>query len=223
MKKIGHIIKHLFLFLIDETYFDTRTNFYSTVSMIINFIWAFIKLTIGYITHSFFFCVSAGYTLCIGICKQIYLFGRKKELQPSLEIKYVINISIILFLASCLYTLYMSKLFIWPENHRNYGTILSISFATFAFVNFFISIRGLVKSRKKNDSLLLGLKMVKLATALTSIVLTQVCLLEACSSGESLVDNSFYDALTGTICGCLCTILAIILFIYAIKKKKQLV
>lgn len=222
MKKIGHIIKHLFLFLIDETYFDTRTNFYSTVSMIINFIWAFIKFTIGYFTRSFFFFVSAGYTLCIGICKQIYLHGRKKELQPSVEMNYVKNISIILLLASFFYTIYMAKLFIWPENHKNYGLILSITLALFAFVNFFISIRGLVKSRKKNDSLLLGLKTVKLATALTSIVLTQVCLLEACSSGESLVDNSFYDALTGSICGLICTILSIFLFTYALRKKKQL-
>ncbi len=221
MKKNTNKVKKMFLFLLDETYFDTRTNFYSTTSMIINFIWSFFKFGFGLWTNSFFFCISAGYSLCIGLCKQVYLKGVKKDLDFYHQINYLNVIGIILLIASFLYTIYMGKLFIWPENSRNYGIIMAIAIAAFAFINLFVAIRGLLKIKKKNSPLLYGLKSVKLATAFSSLVLTQVSLLEACKKADTIANYSFYNAITGSICGILCIVIAICLIVYT-KKIKNL-
>lgn len=219
MNKMFQKIKNLYLFFIDESYFSTRTNFYSTTSMIINFIWATGKFVFGILMRSYFLCVSGGYTFCIGLCKQVYLKGQKKNLDHINQIRYLNFIGIILMIASFFYTIYMSKLFIWPENSRNYGIILSITIATFSFTNLFFAIRGLIKIGGKNDFLLVGLKAVKLATAFSSIVLTQVCLLEACRTATDEINYSFYNAITGTVCGILCVVISILLLVFTNNKK----
>lgn len=170
-----------------------------------NFILAFLKAILGIFTSSIFLFISALYSTGCGMGRLTYFIGTKNSQTENDELKYYLYISLILFSTSVIYIIYMIRLFFIPSS-AHYPMIAGISLATISTWEMFWSIRGLVKSHKRNDLLLSGLKAIGLATALLSIVLTQIAILSFTMPNE---DCSVYNALAGTVFGGMCVCISI--------------
>lgn len=188
------------------------------ISMGSNLCVAFFKMIMGIFTTSIFLFISAFYSVGCGVGRLTYFIGVSNSKTENDELKYYFRISIILFFTSVLYIIYMIRLFFIPSN-PHYPAVVGIALATISVWEMVFAIRGLIKSYKRNDLLLSGLKSISVATALLSIVLTQIAIL---SFTLPDVDCSFYNALAGTFFGSICIGISIAMFHRYIRHKRRL-
>ncbi len=102
----------------------------------------------------------------------------------------------------------MVRYFFSPDVVR-YDTIVGISIAAFAFLDLGLAIAGLVRSGRRKDLLLSGLKTVNFSGALAAIALTQAALLSF--SGEEVVSPAVLqgNAAMGILVGAVSCLLAL--------------
>lgn len=220
-KNSGRNIGKIFHLLFSNQYYHGRINFNGRLSMTVNFIWAGMKFIFGLVTVSYFFWISALYSLCVGFAKYTYFKGRANSNDDlNKENEYYARMAIILFIASIIYVIYMIRLFFYSYNFK-YEMIPSIGIAAVSFAELGVAIFGLVKSNKKKDLLLSGFKSISLASALISIVLTQVAIL----SFADAADNSKYNAISGCIFGGLCILITLFMLhkSHKIDKKNNII
>lgn len=204
---------------IKEIWATVRDRYYiAGASRTANFVWAAVKFIAGVYSLSFFLIISGMYTLAVGFTKMLYLKGRKDACdETAKETGYYLKMCVILAVASLLYIAYMIRHFIVPPSY-NYGDVFAIMFAAMAFTELGFAIAGLVKSNRKNDLLLSGLKSVNLASALTALSFTQVAILSFTATDW---DASFYNGLGGIIFGGGCLIICLFMLIkyFSVTKK----
>lgn len=201
--------------------FNKRTDLNNKCTLILNLIWACLKLVFAYFIKSVFISLSAFYTIFIALSKTAYFDGKRNRTTVYSERKYVKRIAFGLILAGLSYLAYFSELFLRPQE-KSYDLIFSITLATIAFCEVTFSIIGIFKSKKTKDLLLTSLKFINLSSALSSIVLTQIALL---SLQLSLSDSVIYNTITGMTVGLATIIIAIYLIIagkYSWTKSKSI-
>lgn len=195
MGKIARIINKYF-----HLNFKEKANINSRFSLASNAFVAVCKMVMGIFSTSIFLFISAFYSLGCAASKQTYFVG----LAYSKIDKEII---------------YMIRLFFIPSV-SHYPKIVGIALATISTLEMYFAISGLIKSKKRNELLLSGLKCVSLSTALLSIVLAQTAIL---SFTMPEIDSSIYNAITGTSLGFVCIIIAIAMFFKynrVVKNKK---
>ena len=138
--------------------------------MIANFVTAAGKVAIGIVSSSFFVLISGAYSAGVGACKQIFYRGAARAADREEEWKYYRNIAVGLLLSGFFYGVSMVRYFFSPDVVR-YDTIVGISIAAFAFLDLGLAIAGLVRSGRRKDLLLSGLKTVNFSGALAAIAL----------------------------------------------------
>lgn len=184
------------------------------VSAVYNFIWSVCKILFGVFSSAYFFCVSGASTLLFGFVKKIYLTNYKKQDFEERKGKGII-ISILLIISALFFTFYMTRCFFDPEI-KEYGTIMSITIATFSFCEFGFSVYNFHQSKRTNDILLQSFKGCGLISSLYAIVLTQVALLSATNTPADI-----YNGITGTVFGAMSVIIGVYLLVRAIKSSKN--
>lgn len=220
MKKITNIIKAINDWFEEENIDRRKTNKIAFITMFGNLIWGSIKFIFAFLVKDFFWCVSGIYTLLIGISKVIYRIGRlRSNYVLKKEIPYYRGIAICLAVGSIMYICYMARYLILDINSTDYGTIIGIAIAVFAFVDLGIAIRNAIISNKKHDFLQSGLRLVGISSAITAIVITQIAL-----TTTHATDGDFnkYNGIVGITAGIICFIIAIAMIINSIKKEKSL-
>jgi len=188
------------------------------ISICSNLCVAFFKMVMGIFTSSVFLFISAFYSIGCGIGRLTYFIGVSNSKTESDELKYYFRIAIILFFTSVLYIIYMIRLFFIPST-AHYPMLVGIALAAISAWEMFFAIRGLIKSHKRNDLLLTGLKAISVATALLSIVLTQIAILSFTLPNE---DCSIYNAIAGTIFGSICVLISIAMLLRYVRHKRRL-
>ncbi len=176
--------------------------------MIANFVTAAGKVAIGIVSSSFFVLISGAYSAGVGACKQIFYRGAARAADREEEWKYYRNIAVGLLLSGLFYGVSMVRYFFSPDVVR-YDTIVGISIAAFAFLDLGLAIAGLVRSGRRKDLLLSGLKTVNFSGALAAIALTQAALLSF--SGEEGVSPAVLqgNAAMGVLVGAVSCLLAL--------------
>ena len=189
--------------------YKKRTSLHNRITLISNLVWAVLKFVLAFFIESIFISLSAFYTIFIALAKTAYFDGQKSRTSVYSERKHVKRIAFSLLLASIAYLAYFIQLFMTPEE-KTYQLIPAIGLATIAFCEITFSIIGIFKSKKTKDLLFTSLKFINLASALSSIVLTQIALLslEVPSSISVL-----YNTITGMIVGLATAIIAIFMFV----------
>ncbi len=187
-----------------ELPFQKRIQLTSRVSMIFNFIWAGIKVVIGIFIRFNFLWVSGIYTFCLGLSKQYFFRGIKKENINKLLIYK--NMALCLMFASLFYMAY-SYFEISNTNLSQFSKIAGITLALVSFLDIGFSIYNIFKVRKHKDLLVSGLKEISLASSLTSLVLTQSALL----SFEISENLSIYNSFSGLLFGFISLIISILM------------
>lgn len=185
------------------------------ISLIYNFIWAICKIIFGAFFASYFFCISGASTLLFGFIKKVYLKHFKSEDKHE-KLGKSLTIAILLIISSALFTFYMARLF-FIEETKEYGIILSITIATFSFIELGFALYNFYQAKKSNDMLLQSLRGCSLASSCFAIVLTQVALLSAC---QTPANN--YNGITGVLLGTFAMLIGVYLLIKIIKEQKQI-
>ena len=217
MTKLSNLIKKY-----AQLPFKKRTSFNNKITLISNLIWACGKITLAVFIKSVFISLSGFYTIFIALAKTAYFDGKRNRSSVYSERKYVKRIAFSLMLAGLAYLAYFAEIFTKPQE-TNYDLIFSITLATIAFCEVTFSIIGIIKSKKTKDLLLTSLKFINLASALSSIVLTQIALLSLELSASQSV---LYNTITGMLVGFTTVIFAIFMFIigkYKFTNSKPLI
>lgn len=184
------------------------------ISALYNFVWSICKIVYGAFTQAYFFCVSGVSTLLFGFIKRIYL-KNYQSINFAEKQQKSITIATLLIVSSTLFALYMSRMF-FSSASSEYGKILSITIATFSFVELGFAIYNFVKAKKTQDILLQSLKGCTLASSCFAICQTQVALLSATKTNAN-----FFNGLTGVIFGTFAVLIGVYLLIKIDKSKQE--
>ena len=197
--------------------YKNKTSINNKVSMATNFAWAVMKLILAYFISSYFLSISGFYTICIALAKCSYFDGRRNAKSQLKEEKYFVQIACMLIVAGLIYLLYIVQIFL-DSHTQSYGIIIAITIATVAFCEIFFSIRGLIKTKNSKDLLLVGLKLINVCSALSSLVLTQIALLALPDNTQSYILS---NTLIGIIAGLITFTIGIYMFVYLHKFNKK--
>ena len=166
MGKIARIINKYF-----HLNFKEKANINSRFSLASNAFVAVCKMVMGIFSTSIFLFISAFYSLGCAASKQTYFVGLAySKIDKEQETKYYLKIAIMLLFTDIIYIIYMIRLFFIPSV-SHYPKIVGIALATISTLEMYFAISGLIKSKKRNELLLSGLKCVSLSTALLSIAM----------------------------------------------------
>lgn len=168
-----------------------------------NFIVFSFKIILFFITKSFSLVISSLYNLFIGMArKKIY-----SDKENSFFVGIFIILASIIFIMYSVWTIVFHKLV-------SYNLYTALMIATITFYDIGYSIYGIRRSIKNNNKQNKLLMLVKLATALISLELTQAALL---SFTRNNIDNSLYNGIIGIIMG-FCTFIIGIIICFQNKK-----
>ena len=187
-----------------------KTSINNKISMACNFAWAVIKFILANVIGSYFLTLSGFYTICIALAKCSYFDGRRNAKTQFKEEKYYKQIAVMLIIAGLIYLLYIFEIFL-ATHEQSYGLIPAITIALVAFCEIIFSVRGLIMSWKSKDLLLIGLKLINVSSALSSLVLTQIAIL---SVHASIEENILFNTLFGMIVGVITIIFGSGMFFY---------
>jgi hypothetical protein len=115
------------------------------------------------------------------------------------------------------YLAYMARLFFFPTVDT-YNIYEGLDIAAFAFADLIWAIRNLIKERKKNNLVMIGLKCGSLSNGLSAIVLAQIAILAFTNPG---VDYSFDNAIGGMVFGGADLLIGLIMVLIYFRKRSQ--
>lgn len=146
----------------------------TTVGFFFGVLWAVIKTAIGVYEASRFLIAAALFSLAVGFSKFICLIGMVKY-NNAYQKRLIELFSLFIVLSGIFYGYYNLRL-LYAPSMMNYGLIPSIAIAAVSFFMFTKAIVNIFLNRKRTVYRRF-LNVVSLITALTNIMLTQMCLI----------------------------------------------
>lgn len=196
-----------------------KVVFFLLCSTIGNFLIAVIKFLISFILPSLWFFVNAGFSLALAICRFLtikrYHIIRKlknKDLAMKQEIKNYLQNGIMLIFVGIMY-FFVSSYMYYKGTNTNMHEFITYLVAMMAFFSIGNAIYGMIKYKRNEQPIIKGIKITNFANALTSIVLTQVVLLDTFHPG--------YDSTVNGYTGMGVSVIIIILGLYMIISAKR--
>ncbi len=110
-----------------------KAAFSNKITMIVNFVWAILKLASAYVLSSVFFTLSGLYTIFIGLAKMAYFDGRRNSTSFTDEKTYYKRIAFAIMIAGLSYLLYFLELFNSKNLTSSYDVIICITIAKLSF------------------------------------------------------------------------------------------
>lgn len=165
-----------------------RLIFYLLCSMISNVIVAVVKFGLSLYIPSFWFFVNSGFSFVLAMCRLLTVKSYKKiRMLESEEEKlkeeyknYSLN-GVMLILLGIVY-FFVSSYMHYKGTNTNMHEYITYLVALIAFYGIGSSIYGMIRYKRNEEPIIKGIKITKFASALTSIVLTQVVLLDTYAS-----------------------------------------
>lgn len=161
-----------------------KTMFLLILTTLVNVLIALIKLIYAFYLPSLWFFVNACFLIVLSLSRffSIKDYGRSrniKNIEKRLEIGYknYLNNGVLLIVLGIMY-FFVSVYMYYKGTNITMYEFLTYLVALNAFWSISWAIRGIVKYKKKTSPILRAVKMTNFANALTSIVLTQIVLLD---------------------------------------------
>ena len=171
--------------------------FFLICSTISNFIVGVIKLTLSLTLPSLWFFINAGFSFVLAICRFLTIKRYKmirtiqyKGLQKKEEYKNYIQNGIMLIILGIMY-FFVSSYMYYKGTNTNMHEYITYLVALIAFTSIGTAIYGMVKYKRNQEPIIKGIKITNFANALTSIVLTQVVLLDTYAKGYNSTLNGY--------------------------------
>ena len=199
--------------------------FFLALTTIVNILMAVVKLVFSLTLPSLWFFVNAIFNFILALLRFFSIRDYKKikmskSVDEKLKIgfKNYLNNGILLILLGISY--FMVSVYIYYKgsftNMHEYLTYL-VSFM--AFYSIFSAIYGMVKYKKDKTPIISAVKITNFANALTSIVLTQVVLLDTFGGG---MNTNLYDGVVGIFVSIIITFLGLYMIVDIKKYIKNL-
>jgi len=174
-----------------------RLIFYLLCSMIGNVLTAVIKFIFSISIPSFWFFVNSGFSFVLGMCRLLTIksYTKIRKLKDEEErIKeeyknYSLNGVMLIFLGIVYF--FVSSYMYYKGTNTNMHEYITYLVAVMAFYGIVSSIYGIIKYKRNEEPVIKGIKITKFASALTSIVLTQVVLLDTYATNYDSSINGY--------------------------------
>ena len=193
--------------------------FFLICSTIGNFVIAIVKFIFSLTIPSLWFFINAGFSFVLSICRFLTIKKYKKirtlkdrENKIKEEYKNYLQNGIMLILLGIMY-FFVSSYMYYKGTNTNMHEYITYLVALVAFYSIGSAIYGMIKYKKNKEPIIKSIKITNFASALTSIVLTQVVLLDTFSKG--------YDSTINGYTGMGVSLIIIILGLYMIISTKK--
>jgi len=158
--------------------------FFLICSTISNFIVGVIKLTLSLTLPSLWFFINAGFSFVLAICRFLTIkkYNKIKKVKDKQiiireENKSYLQNGIMLILLGIMY-FFVSSYMYYKGTNTNMHEYITYLVALIAFTSIGTAIYGMIKYKRNQEPIIKGIKITNFANALTSMVLTQVVLLD---------------------------------------------
>ena len=163
-----------------------------------NIILALIKYIFAFTLPSLWFFVNALFMTVLSISRffSIRAYGKIRNRKESIAVGYknYLNNGILLILLGIMY-FFVSVYMYYKGTNTTMHEYLTYLVALFAFWSICWSIYGMIKYKRKDNPILKSVKITNFSNALTSIVLTQVVLLDTYASEFELSQVNGYTGM----------------------------
>lgn len=171
--------------------------FFLQFTVILNFIVAITKFVFSIYLPSLWFGVNAGFGFVLVISRVLTInrFRKIKKMKDETikikeEYKSYLQNGILLILLGIMYFFVSSYMYFYGTN-TNMHKYITYLVALIAFYSIGMAIYGIIKYKKNTEPVIKAIKLTNFANALTSIVLTQVVLLDTYSKGYDSSINGY--------------------------------
>lgn len=164
---------------------DDQIIFFLLLTTMVNSFVAIVKLILGFLLLSLWFFINAVFNIILVLSRICSIKDYRKirletdnQIKSKIESRNYIHNGILLILLAISY--FIVSVYMYYKNpNLNIHEYLTYLVALIAFYSIASSIYGMIKYKKSNHMILSAVKITDFANALTSIVLTQVVLLDA--------------------------------------------
>ena len=171
--------------------------FFLVCSTISNFCVGVIKFILSLSIPSFWFFINAVFSLVLAACRfltikryNIIKTLKYKNLQKKEEYKNYLQNGVMLILLGIMY-FFVSSYMYYKGTNTNMHEYITYLVALIAFTSIGTAIYGMIKYKRNQEPIIKGIKITNFANALTSIVLTQVVLLDTYADGYDSTVNGY--------------------------------
>ena len=158
--------------------------FFLVCSTISNFCVGIIKFMLSLSIPSFWFFINAIFSLVLAACRFLTIKRynkikvlKDKNIQMNEGYKNYIQNGVMLIVLGIIY-FFVSSYMYYKGTNTNMHEYITYLVALIAFTSIGSAIYGMIKYKKNQEPIIKGIKITNFANALTSIVLTQVVLLD---------------------------------------------
>lgn len=176
---------------------EDRVIFFLVFTTIANVFIAFIKLSFAFTLPSLWFFVNALFmiTLCISRVFSIKDYNKTKVLKDKEEIRKIgyknyLNNGILLIILGIMY-FFVNVYIYYKGTNTTMHEYLTYLTALIAFWSIGYAIYGMIKYKRNHTPILKAVKLTNFANALTSIMLTQIVLLDTYATINYNLVNGF--------------------------------
>ena len=174
-----------------------RIIFFLLCSSISNFSIGVIKFIFALIIPSLWFFINAAFSFVLAVCRFLTIkkyrkIAKMKDKKAIFneENKCYLQNSVMLILLGIIY-FFVSSYMYYKGTNTNMHEYITYLVALIAFSSIGTAIYGMVKYKREQEPMIKGIKLTNFANALTSIVLTQVVLLDTYAKGYDSTVNGY--------------------------------
>ena len=171
--------------------------FFLICSTFSNFFVGVIKFIFSLTIPSLWFFINAGFNFVLAVCRLLTIkkyYNIKKIEDRKLiireEYKSYLQNGIMLILLGIMY-FFVSLYMYYKGTNTNMHEYITYLVALIAFTSIGTAIYGMIKYKRNQEPIIKGIKITNFANALTSIVLTQVVLLDTYADGYDSTLNGY--------------------------------
>ena len=171
--------------------------FFLVCSTISNFFIGIIKFIYSLIIPSLWFFINAGFSFVLAICRFLTIkkYNNIKKLKDRKliireEYKSYLQNGVMLIILGIMY-FFVSSYMYYKGTNTNMHEYITYLVALIAFTSIGSAIYGMIKYKRNQELIIKGIKITNFANALTSIVLTQVTLLDIYAEGYNSTLNGY--------------------------------
>jgi len=184
---------------------NDKTIFFLIITTCINILFAIIKFVFAFILPSLWFFVNACFLAVLSLARFFSIKDyrkrreeKNKKTQENIGYKNYLKNGIILIILGIMY-FFVSVYMYYKGTNTTMHEYLTYLVALNAFLSINWSIHGMIKYQRKASPILKAVKLTNFANALTSMVLTQVVLLDTYASELDLSKVHGYTGITVSI------------------------
>lgn len=182
-----------------------KTMFLLMFTTLGNVIFAIVKFIFSLVIPSLWFFVNSCFLIVLSISRffSIKDYGKRRsisneKIKKEIGYKNYLRNGILLIILGIMY-FFVSSYMYYKGTNTNIHEYLTYLVALFAFWSIGLSIYGIAKYKKENSPIIKAVKMTSFANALTSIVLTQVVLLDTYAKEYDLSKVNGYTGMVVSI------------------------